>query len=75
VQSVHSVAMTHTDKELPVCNDCHSAHAIRRTDETGFMLEIMGKCGRCHEEIAKTYFDYLPRQGVAPGLHQDGQVL
>ena len=57
VQSVHSVAMTHTDKELPVCNDCHSAHAIRRTDETGFMLEIMGKCGRCHEEITKTYFD------------------
>ena len=49
--------VTKTDKELPVCNDCHSAHTIRRTDETGFMLEIMDKCGRCHGEIAKTYFD------------------
>ena len=46
-----------TDKELPVCNDCHTAHTIRRTDEDGFKLEIMDKCGRCHEEIAKTYFD------------------
>ena len=57
VESVHSAAMTRTDKPLPVCSDCHSAHSIRRTDETGFKLEIMDKCGRCHEEIAKTYFD------------------
>jgi len=56
-QSVHSRLITKTGKELPVCNDCHSAHTIRRTDETGFMLDIMDKCGRCHEEIAKTYFD------------------
>jgi hypothetical protein len=46
-----------TDKELPVCNDCHTAHTIRRADETGFKLEIMQQCGRCHEAIAKTYFD------------------
>jgi len=56
-QSVHSRLVTKTDKDLPVCNDCHSAHTIRRTDETGFMLDIMDKCGRCHQEIAKTYFD------------------
>ncbi|MGO9088841.1 MAG: hypothetical protein ACLQBK_26860 [Candidatus Sulfotelmatobacter sp.] len=56
-QSVHSRLVTKTDKDLPVCNDCHSAHTIRRTDETGFMLDIMDKCGKCHEEIAKTYFD------------------
>jgi hypothetical protein len=56
-QSVHSRLVTKTGKDLPVCNDCHSAHTIRRTDETGFMLDIMDKCGRCHEEIAKTYFD------------------
>jgi hypothetical protein len=56
-QSVHSRLMTKTDKALPVCNDCHSAHSIRRTDDAGFKLDIMNKCGRCHEEIAKTYFD------------------
>jgi cytochrome b subunit of formate dehydrogenase len=55
--SVHSASVTDTDKPLPVCNDCHSAHTIRRTDEEGFKLTIMNQCGRCHEEIAKTYFD------------------
>ena len=57
VKSIHSKTYNKTDKELPVCNDCHSAHKIRRTDIDGFKLEIMDKCGRCHERIAKTYFD------------------
>jgi uncharacterized protein with PIN domain len=56
-QSVHSRLVTKTQKDLPVCSDCHSAHSISRTDDSGFRLEIMNKCGRCHEEIAKTYFD------------------
>ena len=55
--SVHSPNVTSTEKELPVCNDCHSAHTIRRTDSEGFKLEIMQQCGRCHEKIAATYFD------------------
>ncbi|HSP54160.1 MAG TPA: cytochrome c3 family protein [Dehalococcoidia bacterium] len=57
VRSIHSPDVAHTSKELPVCNDCHSAHSIRRTDQEGFKLEIMDQCGRCHGEIAKTYFD------------------
>ena len=57
VQSVHSTLITKTDKELPVCSDCHSAHSIRRTDEAGFKLDIMDRCGRCHEQIAVTYFE------------------
>ncbi len=57
VQSVHSASVTKTNKELPVCSDCHTAHTIRRADEDQFKLEIMNKCGRCHAEIAKTYFD------------------
>lgn len=56
-QSIHSVNLRRSDKPLPVCNDCHSAHTIRRADEQGFKLDIMTKCGRCHEDIAKTYFD------------------
>ena len=57
VQSIHSPAVTKTDKPLPACNDCHSAHAISRTDADAFKLNIMNTCGHCHEEIAKTYFD------------------
>jgi len=56
-QSIHHTLLGKTDKQLPVCNDCHSAHTIRRADAEGFKLDIMQKCGRCHGEIAKTYFD------------------
>jgi hypothetical protein len=57
VKSVHSPLITKTDEELPVCNDCHSAHTIRRADSEGFKLTIMSQCGRCHEKISETYFD------------------
>lgn len=56
-KSIHSKLVNKTDKPLPVCDDCHSAHTIRRADENSFKLDIMAKCGRCHEQIAKTYFD------------------
>ncbi len=56
-KSIHSPLVSNTTKELPSCNDCHTAHTIRRTDQEGFKLTIMTQCGRCHEEIAKTYFD------------------
>ena len=56
-ESIHHTLAGKTDKELPVCNDCHSAHTIKRADAEGFKLDIMQKCGRCHGEIAKTYFD------------------
>ncbi len=57
VQSIHSPTVARTEQKLPVCNDCHSAHTIRRADDDGFKLTIMTQCGRCHEDIAKTYFD------------------
>lgn len=56
-KSVHSAFVTKTDKKLPSCNDCHTAHGINRTDTEGFRLKIMDQCGKCHEVIAKTYFD------------------
>jgi hypothetical protein len=55
--SIHSPLMSDSDKELPVCFDCHSAHEIKRADTEGFKLEIMSQCGRCHEKIADSYFD------------------
>jgi hypothetical protein len=56
-KSIHHTLVGKTDKELPVCNDCHSAHTIQRADVDGFKLDIMQKCGRCHQQIAATYFD------------------
>src|ERR1035438_3856623 len=45
--SVHSPKVTHSGKPLPVCDDCHSAHSIQRTDLSNFRLDIMNQCGRC----------------------------
>lgn len=56
-QSIHAKQVANEDKDLPVCSDCHTAHSIRRTDESSFRLDIMDKCGRCHQAIARTYFD------------------
>ena len=55
--SIHFLADGKDGKQTPVCSDCHSAHAIGRTDQEAFKLDIMGKCGKCHEAIAQTYFD------------------
>ena len=55
--SIHAKRVSGYSKPLPVCNDCHTAHAIHRTDESSFRLNVMTTCGRCHEKIAETYFD------------------
>lgn len=54
--SVHAPGPNKDSTKLPVCNDCHSAHTIKRTDMNSFNFEIMNVCGKCHEDIAKTYF-------------------
>ena len=56
-KSIHSPLVAKTDKELPVCSDCHTAHAISRTDQPDFKQDIMRTCGRCHEKLSESYFD------------------
>ncbi|HAH07666.1 MAG TPA: hypothetical protein DCM05_14280 [Elusimicrobia bacterium] len=56
-QSVHAPSASNKGKELPGCNDCHSAHTIRRTDQAGFKLDVLSRCGRCHQDVSKTYFE------------------
>ncbi len=56
-KSIHSPKSSTSTAKLPVCGDCHSAHTIKRTDEQGFKLVVMERCGKCHEKIANEYFD------------------
>ena len=56
-KSVHSPEVTKTDKKLPVCNDCHFSHTINRVDLSDFRQSIINQCGKCHEDVAETYFD------------------
>jgi len=55
--SIHSTDVSHTDKKLPVCNDCHRSHEIERVDRSDFRTEILEQCGHCHKEVTETYFD------------------
>ncbi|MBM3906709.1 MAG: hypothetical protein FJ363_01395 [Gemmatimonadetes bacterium] len=56
-RSIHSPLVTKTDQKLPVCEDCHSAHTIGRTDAEGFKFKIMRQCGTCHKQITESYFE------------------
>lgn len=56
-RSIHSPLVSKSKDRLPVCEDCHSAHTIRRTDQVGFKLDVMSSCGKCHKDVTETYFD------------------
>jgi len=56
-ESIHFTGERTEEHPLPMCNDCHSSHQIARTDAEGFKSQIVNSCGKCHEEVTKTYFD------------------
>jgi cytochrome b subunit of formate dehydrogenase len=55
--SIHSPLVYKGDKPLPQCADCHTSHQITRADTDSFKLAILTQCGRCHEDVTKTYFE------------------
>ena len=59
IKSIHSPTVTKTDKRLPTCEDCHSAHKIEDIQQDKFLTEVTRQCGSCHEDLAKTYFETL----------------
>ncbi len=56
-RSIHATGKPKPGMKLPTCNDCHTSHAIGRTDVVGFRTKMMNQCGRCHREEAATFFD------------------
>lgn len=57
--SIHNIATAKTDKKLPNCEDCHSAHRIREIHQDQFMAEVTHQCGSCHENLSKTYLETI----------------
>lgn len=56
--SVHSpLVTTSTEGKLPVCNDCHLSHEIKRVDVGDFRQQILDQCGNCHLDVTETYFE------------------
>ncbi len=55
--SIHSKQVSKSKKKLPACNDCHQSHTIERVDIGDFRQKILNQCGKCHLDVASTYFD------------------
>jgi len=51
--SVHGELLAKGSQKAPVCSDCHTAHAISRIDSAGFLSDIVGECGSCHDKPKK----------------------
>ncbi len=66
--SVHATGKAGNHDKLPECNDCHTAHTIKRADKSDFKFEIMDVCGKCHLNIAKTYFQTFHGKAVKLGF-------
>jgi len=56
-KSVHSPAITETDKKLPVCNDCHESHRLVDTNLKESKSKIVANCGDCHLDLLDSYYD------------------
>jgi predicted CXXCH cytochrome family protein len=59
VNSIHSPTVSKTQEKLPTCEDCHSSHQIKLVQQDKFMTEVTDQCGRCHEDLSKTYLDTM----------------
>ena len=65
--SIHGVQLAKGNAKVPVCSDCHTAHAI--TDATDARrLAILHQCGGCHESSLATYRDTYHGQVSALGF-------
>jgi cytochrome b subunit of formate dehydrogenase len=55
--SIHSPLVYKGDKTLPQCADCHTSHQITRADSAAFKLGMVTECGRCHSDVADSYYE------------------
>lgn len=57
--SIHNVTAAETEKKLPNCEDCHSAHRIKEIKQDKFLTEVTHQCGSCHQDLSETYLETL----------------
>ncbi len=65
--SIHAPASGRSEKKLPNCEDCHSAHQIKEIQQDQFMTEVTHQCGSCHEDLSETYTDTIHGKAYALG--------
>jgi predicted CXXCH cytochrome family protein len=68
--SVHATGKGSAERPLPVCEDCHTSHSIRRHEVVGFRTLMTEQCGRCHQDETETFFDTF--HGKVSRLGEEG---
>jgi hypothetical protein len=52
---VHAAALKKGASNAPVCVDCHTPHAIKRTDNDAWRLSVTSECGTCHAKVVASF--------------------
>jgi nitrate/TMAO reductase-like tetraheme cytochrome c subunit len=65
---IHGSKLAEGNLKVPVCADCHTAHAIKRTDQASWKLDVLAECGSCHVQSMKTYRDTFHGQVTSLGF-------
>jgi hypothetical protein len=69
--SIHGQALLiKGDSTAPACVDCHGSHSFLAPDDPNspvYKTHIAATCGRCHDEIAKTYSESVHGHALATG--------
>jgi hypothetical protein len=67
-RSLHGQLRQDGNMAAPGCNDCHSAHGIRRHDLPAFQAQVIEECGICHADYLSTYRDTFHGQVTRLGF-------
>jgi cytochrome b subunit of formate dehydrogenase len=70
-QSVHGLALAQGKLNAAVCTDCHGSHDLHRSTNPVsklFYQRVPDTCGRCHENVEKTYLRSVHGKAVRAGV-------
>jgi hypothetical protein len=62
LSGVHGKALVDGNTKVPVCSDCHTAHAILHPTDSTFRMQSTPICGSCHKDQLATYRDTFHSQ-------------
>lgn len=71
--SIHGRLLQEGSEDAPVCTSCHSNHATERAMDDSFLITVVEKCSRCHQEEADTFRDTYHGQVTGMGYAEAAQ--
>jgi hypothetical protein len=65
---IHGTLLAAGNAAAPVCQTCHTAHAIQRAESPAWQLSVIGQCGTCHADRVATFRDTFHGQVTGLGF-------